>query len=125
VVDHLAVPDRLEDPVREAQDEHVLDRLLAEVVVDPVDLALVEVAPKESVQLAGARGVGAERLLDDQPDPSRGGAVLADLLDRRLHRRRRDREVVDAVSLRAMGHVELGETLHDRLLATLVSSVGT
>ena len=39
VVDELAVPDRLEDAVREPQRQHVLDRLLAEVVVDPEDLA--------------------------------------------------------------------------------------
>ena len=44
VIDELAVPDRLEDAVREAQGEEVLDRLLAEVVVDPEDLALLEVA---------------------------------------------------------------------------------
>ena len=43
VVDELPVPDRLEDAVAEAQDEHVLNRLLAEVVVDPEDLALLEV----------------------------------------------------------------------------------
>jgi hypothetical protein len=43
VVDELAVPDRLEDPVREAERKHVLDRLLAEVVVDPEDLVLDEV----------------------------------------------------------------------------------
>ena len=39
VVDELAVPDRLEDAVREPQREHVLDGLLAEVVVDAEDLA--------------------------------------------------------------------------------------
>ena len=71
MVDHLAVPDRLEDPVGEAQDEHVLDRLLAEVVVDPVDLALVEVRAQERVQLPRARRVVAERLLDDQARPAR------------------------------------------------------
>ena len=38
VVDVLAVPERLEDAVREAEDEEVLDRLLAEVVIDPEDL---------------------------------------------------------------------------------------
>ena len=43
VVDHEPVPDRLEDAVAEAQDEHVLDGLLAQVVVDPVDLRFVEV----------------------------------------------------------------------------------
>jgi hypothetical protein len=43
VVDVLAVPHRLEDAVGEAEDEKVLDGLLAEVVVDAVDLRLVEV----------------------------------------------------------------------------------
>ena len=57
VVDELAVPDRLEDPVREPQREQVLDGLLAEVVVDPEDLALVEVAVDLVVQpCARSRG---------------------------------------------------------------------
>ena len=43
VVDELAVPDRLEDAVREPKRQDVLHRLLAEVVVDAEDLALVEV----------------------------------------------------------------------------------
>jgi hypothetical protein len=37
VIDEVPVPDRLEDPVREPEDEDVLDRLLAEVVVDAED----------------------------------------------------------------------------------------
>ena len=40
VVDVAAVPERLEDAVGEAEDQDVLDRLLAEVVVDAVDLRL-------------------------------------------------------------------------------------
>ena len=44
VVDVLTRPERLEDPVREPEREHVLDRLLAEVVVDAEDLVLAEVA---------------------------------------------------------------------------------
>ena len=51
VVDELAVPDGLEDPVREPQREHVLHRLLAEVVVDPEDLVLAEPAVQELAQL--------------------------------------------------------------------------
>jgi hypothetical protein len=35
VVDELAVPDRLEDPVGEPQRQHVLDGFLAKVMVDP------------------------------------------------------------------------------------------
>ena len=38
VVDVAAVPDRLEDPVAEPEDEQVLDGLLAQVVVDAEDL---------------------------------------------------------------------------------------
>ncbi len=70
VVDELAVPDRLEDAVREAQRQHVLDRLLAEVVVDPEDLVLAEPAVEQVVQLARGGEVVAERLLDDQPHPA-------------------------------------------------------
>ena len=40
VVDVVAVPDRLEEAVREAQREDVLDGLLAEEVVDPEDVVL-------------------------------------------------------------------------------------
>jgi hypothetical protein len=42
VVDVVAVPERLEDGVGEAEDQQVLHRLLAQVVVDAVDLLLVE-----------------------------------------------------------------------------------
>ena len=63
VVDELAVPDRLEDPVREPQREQVLDRLLAEIVVDPEDLVFLEVLLQLRVQLARGRQVAAERLL--------------------------------------------------------------
>ena len=41
-VDVVAVPQRLEHAVGEAERQHVLDRLLAEVVVDAEDLGLVE-----------------------------------------------------------------------------------
>ena len=70
VVDELPVPDRLEDAVREPERQHVLHRLLAEVVVDAEDLALVEVLRDQLVQLACGGEVVAERLLDDQPRPA-------------------------------------------------------
>ena len=44
VVDVVAVPDRLEHRVREPEGQQVLDGLLAQVVVDAEDLALVETA---------------------------------------------------------------------------------
>ena len=45
VVDVAPVPDRLEDAVGESEDQDVLHRLLAEVVIDPVDLVLIEHLP--------------------------------------------------------------------------------
>ena len=41
VVDVVAIPDRLEHAVGEAQHQDVLHRLLAEIMIDPVDLVLV------------------------------------------------------------------------------------
>ena len=42
VVDEVAVPQRLDQGVGEAEHQQVLHRLLAEVVIDAVDLLLVE-----------------------------------------------------------------------------------
>ena len=67
VVDVAGVPDRLEEGVREPEGEEVLDRLLAEVVVDPVDLPLVGRLEEDLVEGPGARDVAPERLLDDEP----------------------------------------------------------
>ena len=67
VIDVIAIPDRFEDAVRESEREDVLHRLLAEEVVDPEDLRLVERGVQERVQRAGGGEIGAEGLLDDDP----------------------------------------------------------
>ncbi len=67
VVDVLARPEGLEDGVAEAEDEEVLDRLFPEVVIDPVDLALVEEREQLAVERPRRREVGAEGLLHDHP----------------------------------------------------------
>ena len=69
VVDVVAVPDVLEDAVGEAEDEDVLDGLLAEVVVDAEDLVFVEDLVDFVVEGAGGVEVVAEGLLDDDADP--------------------------------------------------------
>ena len=73
VVDVVAVPDRLEHAVGEAQRQQVLHRLAAEVVVDPVDAALVEDRVQARVRASGRGEVGAERLLGDHPGAARRG----------------------------------------------------
>ena len=67
-VDVVAVPHRLEQRVGEPQRHQVLDRLLAQVVVDPEHLGLVEHVEDLDVELARRREVVAERLLDHDPD---------------------------------------------------------
>ena len=89
VVHVLLVPDRLEDAVGETEDEDVLHGLLAEVMVNAEDLPLGEGALQKAVQLARARQVMAERLLDDQPRPGR--SVLVRARQARLAKPFRDR----------------------------------
>ena len=73
VVDVVLVPDRLEDPVGEPQGKDVLDRLLAEVVVDAVDLGLIEVPLELGVEILGTpeiRPKGFSTTSLDQPPSS-------------------------------------------------------
>ena len=105
-VDVTAVPDRLEDHVREAQRHDVLHRLFAEVVVDAVDLALVEDLRDLGLQRARRVEVGTERLLDDDPRPAlwvvvRPEAGSVELFDDLGEDRRRRREVEEPVAARS------------------------
>ena len=69
VIDVIAIPDRLEHAVGEAQHQDVLHRFLAEIMIDPVDLVLVDDFQQFGVQRLGRGEVGAERLFDHQPPP--------------------------------------------------------
>ena len=63
------VPDRLEDAVREAEGHDVLDRRLAEVVVDAVDLVLTEDPADFGVEVPRGVEVTAEGFLKDDAPP--------------------------------------------------------
>ena len=67
VVDEVAIPDGLEQRIREPQRDQVLDRLLAQVVIYPEHLRLVEHSQYLRVQLPRRSQVVAERLLDHDP----------------------------------------------------------
>ncbi len=69
VVDVVGVPDRFVELVGEAQRQDVLDRLLAEVVVDAEHGVGREDRLDDVVQLARRLQVAAERLLDDDAAP--------------------------------------------------------
>ena len=72
MIDVAAVPDRLEDAVGEAKDQDVLDGLLAEVMVDAVDLLFVQDLPDLLVQVARRIIIVAEWFFDDDAPPAAG-----------------------------------------------------
>ena len=95
-LDVIAVPDRLEQRVREAEHHQVLHGLLAEEVVDAVDRVLGEVLVQERVELDRAGEVAPERLLDDDPAAARDadpGQSLGDVVEQEG----RDGEVADGM----------------------------
>ena len=77
VVDVVAVPGGAEERVAEPQDQQVLDHLLAQVVVDAVQLVLGPVGLEAALERAGALEVLAEGLLDDDAADALGGVAAA------------------------------------------------
>ena len=67
----MAIPQRLEHGVGETEDQEVLHRLLAQVVIDAVDLRLVEPAMHHSIERPRRLEILAERFLDDHAAPAR------------------------------------------------------
>lgn len=51
VLDAIPIPDRLEEGIGEPEDQEVLDCLLAQVVVDPVDLRFIKVAVEQTIEV--------------------------------------------------------------------------
>src|SRR5260370_41396436 len=103
MVNVIAVPQGLEEPVGEAQHHDVLDRLFSEVVVDPIDLLLREPAVNILVEHLRARDIGAKGLLDDHAPPAvtvlAREPALAQMLDRRRKTARWNGEIEQGVSI--------------------------
>ena len=69
VFDVAPIPDGLKGGIPKAKDHDVLHGLLAEVMIDAVNLRFLDVLAEFRVQLSGACKVVAKRLLDDDPPP--------------------------------------------------------
>ncbi len=114
-VDVVRVQHRLEHLVGEAQCQEVLDRLLAQVVVDAEHRRLREHAVDHSVELLGALEVVTERLLDHHPAPAAlrlvGQPGFRQLLADLRERLRRDRQVERVIAAGAALDVEFVQGL--------------
>jgi len=119
VVDVAPVPDRLEDAVAEAEDEDVADRLLAQVVVDAVDLRLPEDAQDLAVERAPRLEVVAEGLLDDDARPAAAALLTVEagsteVLDDGPVGRGRRGQVEEPVAARAARGIDAVEAVSQR-----------
>ncbi len=70
VVDVAAIPDRLEDAVGEAEDQNILHRLLAQVMIDAIDLVFVQHLADFAVERARRIQIVPERLFDHHAAPA-------------------------------------------------------
>jgi len=109
----VAVPDRLEHAVGEAQHQNVLHRLLAEIVIDPVNLVFIDELEQFAVQRPRGSQIGAERLFHHQPPPRAvlgqhsGAAKLAADWQERVGRGRQIEQPVAAGVSRGFQFAEL------------------
>ena len=100
--DEVAVPERLEERIREAEEHHVLHRPLPEIVVDAEDAILAEGREQDLVERLRRGEAAPERFLHDDPR-ARGTAGVRDLLHHDTEDRGWNREVVR----RPLGRAEL------------------
>src|SRR5262249_44411118 len=70
VINILVVPDGFEARIGEAEDQHVLDGLFAQVVIDAVELLLTDYLEQLAIQGTRGRCIMPKRLFDNDPTPA-------------------------------------------------------
>ena len=111
VADLPATPQRLEQRIAEAQCQQVLDRLLAEIVIDAVDLPLRDHGADDGIDPARRLAVLAERFLEHDARRGRHDARLRELAADRLEQVGRGRQEEEPHHLLAAG-----EQAHERAI---------
>src|SRR5271170_909651 len=117
MVDMVPVPQRLEDTVGKAQHHDVLDCLLAQEMVHPVDLRLRNHIEELSVERVRRGKIGAERLLDDDASPATflllGESGFGEPLDDRPEQGARDGKIENHVAASTEFRFDLLELLRE------------
>ena len=70
MIDVAGIPERLENGVREPENENVLRGFLPEKMIDPIGLLLGKCVAHDPIQLARGGEIGAERFFDNDPRPA-------------------------------------------------------
>src|SRR6516164_3322279 len=68
-LDKVAVPERLHEGVRKAENEHVMHRPLPEVMIDPEDLGLIEGSQQYVIELPRRNEVASKGLFNTDASP--------------------------------------------------------
>src|SRR5437867_6719133 len=92
----LPIPHGLEKRGGETEKEQVLDRVLAQILVDAEDVVFAEALVHDRVQRPRGRQVPTERLLDDDA-PALGTARLPEVPNDALEEAGRNRQIVSRV----------------------------
>jgi len=134
VIDVVAIPQWLPDRVGKPEGEDVLDRFLAQVVIDAVDLALVEHLVDLPVQVLRAWQIVPEGLFDD--DARKPAATIqpcvTELFDHDRVKLRRHGEIIEPVAPGAVLAVKIVQQFREPdvglriivLAATVVEVLG-
>ncbi len=130
MIDVVAVPDRLEDAVGEAEDEQVLHGFLAQIVIDAIDLVLLQDLVGDLVEVARGFQILTEGFLDDHATPPighLGHAGLAQAAESRLIDERRCRQIIETVAAIPILGFDLGqprlELAHARILFEITADI--
>src|SRR5271163_2801156 len=127
VVDKARAPDRFKNGVGEAQHHQIFHGLLAQVMIDTEDLALVEVLCKLAVNLGRTGEVVADGLFDDDAGEGPVGIGAPDHAGRgqasgaRVDELRGYREIEDVVAAGIQFEVEFTEALLELLIVARLS----
>src|SRR5580704_5309850 len=121
MVNSIAIPYRFKQTIGEAERHNVLNRILAEEMVDPKDLILVQCALDAGVQFARRVEAVAKRLVEDDASPKWrlaalvfaliGELRLTELLDDGAEQAVGDREIKDDIPTGALGLLRLAENI--------------
>src|SRR5882757_1665879 len=129
VIDIAAVPDRFEDAVGKAEDDDVLNRLFAEIMIDAINLTFVERLFQRGVESASRLEIMAERFLDNDATPVISGFLnqsgVSELMNNFREKIWSDREMVEVVALSAVHLVRLGDLLFDLLVRFRILAIAT
>ena len=70
MINIVVIPDGFEARIGKAEDQHVLDRLFAQVVIDAVELLFTDLLEQLAIQRPRGRGIMPKRLFDNDSTPA-------------------------------------------------------